>query len=255
MSPIRRLAVRILGAVVRWASPGCKEWVKGLAREVEFIGSDWSALGWAIGSMRVVLDRREAPIGSGSKPARPGRLDVIFWLLYLEGCCWSCTKMLTSTGWQQRLGWGLVLLACGYWAACSVFDWLRERWQPSTSDLEAYRRFLRAGLELKLSRYRTVRRWFPALASLSGWVGYLLIVRGEVPFWGYLMGYAWLGLNPPDTPAKIMKRIGEMDALIARAERLKLEPNGKRLHSDHWGRLQHRDADQVLGSTSQPKGA
>ena len=106
MSPIRRLAVRILETVVRWASPGCREWAEGLAREVEFIGSDWDALGWAIGSLRVVLDRRQAPIGSDTKPARPGFQNVVFWLLYLEVCFSGCTKMLTSTGWQHRVGWG-----------------------------------------------------------------------------------------------------------------------------------------------------
>jgi hypothetical protein len=236
MSPIRKLAVRILGAVVRWASPGCKEWAEGLAREVEFIGSDWSALGWAIGSFQVVLNRREASIGSGSKPARPSRLDVMFWLLYLEMCFWSGTRMLTATGWQQRLGWGLALLACGYWAACSVLNWLRDRWQPSTSDIEAYRRFLREGLELKLSRYRTVRRWFPSLANFSGWVGYLLI-RGEVHFWGYFI-LGWLLILPLhlDTAANIQGRIERMDALIAEGQPVNLRLNGKRLHSDHWGR-------------------
>jgi|GEM_PF-1985980 len=237
MSPIRKLAVRISGTVVRWASPGCKEWAEGLAREVEFIGSDWSALGWAIGSLQVVLDRRQAPIGSGSKPARPSRLKVMFWLLYLEVCFWSGMEMLTATGWQQRLGWGLVLLAWGYWAACSVLNWLRDRWQPSTSDIEAYRRFLRTGLELKLSRYRTVRRWFPSLAIFSGSVGYSLI-GGEVHFWGYfILGLLILPLQL-DTAANIQGRIERMDALIAEGPPVNLRLNGKRLHSDHWGRAQ-----------------
>jgi len=240
MSPIRRLAVRILETVVRWASPGCREWAEGLAREVEFIGSDWDALGWAIGSLRVVLDRRQAPIGSDTKPARPGFQNVVFWLLYLEVCFSGCTKMLTSTGWQHRVGWGLVSLAWGYWAARSVFDWLRERWQPPTSDIEAYRRFLRAGLEIELSRYRTVRRYFPTLAMLSLWAGYLLI-NGEVHFWGYFI-LAWLvlALFRPNTPAQIQRRIGRVDALIAQASQANLDRNLKfnlkPLHSDYWGR-------------------
>lgn len=64
MSLLRKVALKISDAVVRWASPGCKEWAKGLEREVAFIESDWRALGWALGSMRVLFDRREAQLGS-----------------------------------------------------------------------------------------------------------------------------------------------------------------------------------------------
>jgi hypothetical protein len=67
MTPIRGLAVDISNRVVRWAAPGCKEWAEGLAREVEFIDSDWRALAWALGSARVLLDRADAPIDSLEK--------------------------------------------------------------------------------------------------------------------------------------------------------------------------------------------
>ncbi len=50
--------------VVRWASPGCKEWAEGLEREAAVIENDWAALGWAIGSTRVLLDRRPAALTS-----------------------------------------------------------------------------------------------------------------------------------------------------------------------------------------------
>lgn len=237
MTLVRKLAVRTSSAVVRWASPGCKEWAEAQAREIEFIAGDWAALGWAIGSMRVALDRRTMPIGSGSKPARPRFLDVVSWLLYLEGCLWACTKMLTSTGWLQRVGWGLILLGVAYWATCSVFDWLRERWQPPTSDFEAYRLFLREGLEFKLARYRTMRRWFPTLANLSVSTGYVLLVRGELHFWVYFIVMGWLSLHPPDKPAKIQGRIERIDALIARGQPLNFKlKDFKPLHSDHWGR-------------------
>jgi hypothetical protein len=64
MTPIRRMAVGISSRVVRWASPGCKEWAEGLQREAKVIESDWAALRWAIGSTRVLLDRRAAPLRS-----------------------------------------------------------------------------------------------------------------------------------------------------------------------------------------------
>ena len=64
MTLVRRLAVRISSRVVRWASPGCKEWAEGLEREAAVIESDWAALRWSIGSMRVLLDRRAARLTS-----------------------------------------------------------------------------------------------------------------------------------------------------------------------------------------------
>ena len=64
MTLIRRVALTISDEVVRWASPGCKEWAEGLEREAAVIESDWAALRWAIGSTRVLLDRRAAPLTS-----------------------------------------------------------------------------------------------------------------------------------------------------------------------------------------------
>ena len=64
MTLARRLALAISSRVVRWASPGCKEWAEGLEREARIIESDWGALRWAIGSTRVLLDRRPAPLTS-----------------------------------------------------------------------------------------------------------------------------------------------------------------------------------------------
>jgi len=64
MSLVRRKALEISSWVTWLASPGCKEWAEGLEREVAFIQSDWRALAWAIGSVRVVMDRRETPFGS-----------------------------------------------------------------------------------------------------------------------------------------------------------------------------------------------
>ena len=234
MTLVRKLALSLSQKVVRLAAPGCKEWAEAQARELAFIPSDWAALRWSLGNARVLLDRRAT--SRSEIPARPSYINVICWLLYLEGCIWACGKMLTSTDWPRRVGWGLCLLACGYWAACSVFDWLRERWQPPTSDIQAYRLFLREGLELKLARYRTVRRWFPDLVNLFAWAGYVLIVRGEVHFWGYFCASVWMGLHPiMDTPAKIQARIERINDRIARAAK---QVGFKRLHSDHWGRPQ-----------------
>lgn len=62
MSMVRSAAQTISEFVVRHASAGCVEWAEALAREADFIENDWKALTWSLGSLRVLLDRRPAPI-------------------------------------------------------------------------------------------------------------------------------------------------------------------------------------------------
>jgi hypothetical protein len=62
MTLVRTAAQKISAVVVRYSSAGNKEWAEGLAREVDFIQSNWGALLWSMGSLRVLLDRRSTPI-------------------------------------------------------------------------------------------------------------------------------------------------------------------------------------------------
>jgi hypothetical protein len=64
MTLARKLASRISAFVARHASPGWKEWAEGMTREVAYVEGDWAALLWATGSLRVLLEPREAPIRS-----------------------------------------------------------------------------------------------------------------------------------------------------------------------------------------------
>lgn len=64
MTALRSLAVRISAAVVRWASPGRKEWAEGLARELAFIRT--TGLRW-VGRLGV---RECCWIGERPRPAR-----------------------------------------------------------------------------------------------------------------------------------------------------------------------------------------
>ena len=50
MTTGRRLALKILDTVVRFASPGAQDWAKAILREMDFIENDWTALLWALGS-------------------------------------------------------------------------------------------------------------------------------------------------------------------------------------------------------------
>src|ERR1700674_2178308 len=55
MSPIRRLASRLLGAVVRHSSSHSQDWANAMLRELDFIESDWAALFWALGSTTAIF--------------------------------------------------------------------------------------------------------------------------------------------------------------------------------------------------------
>ena len=74
MTLLRKLAMRISEKAVESAKPRCKDWALGLAREMEFIPSDWRALAWAIGSLRVLLRNPPMPLRNPAEIARAGRL-------------------------------------------------------------------------------------------------------------------------------------------------------------------------------------
>ncbi len=54
LTVIRRFAARVLNATIRRARPDVRGWAQAMLREMDFIESDWSALSWAIGSVRSV---------------------------------------------------------------------------------------------------------------------------------------------------------------------------------------------------------
>ncbi len=64
MTLIRKLADGISRGVVRRARPGAKEWAEATAREMELIESDWSALAWALGSLRILRHGCASPVTS-----------------------------------------------------------------------------------------------------------------------------------------------------------------------------------------------
>ncbi len=72
MPAIRRLAVRLLRAVLRHASAGNQEWANAMLRELDFIENDWAALFWALGSATAIFRHsgRGLKAWFGNKPGR-----------------------------------------------------------------------------------------------------------------------------------------------------------------------------------------
>jgi hypothetical protein len=222
MTLVRGLALRISDAVVRWASPGCKEWAEGLAREVEFIEGDWAALRWAIGSARVLLDRRVTPIGArrDGPAAMPG-----WWVwpfMVASQIFTSCISAFRASSWEDRIGWGLLAIGWLYMGTSSVLNWLEDRKAPPISDIQAYWLFSRAKLERRLGRYRSVRRWFPVLATVSFCTGSVLTLKGG-SLWGHIFtglviagGAFAIWMQCLESPDKIEQRLALMDERIVK---------------------------------------
>jgi hypothetical protein len=55
MGAPRRLAEKLLGAVLRLAPEESREWASAMLRELDFIQGDWAALFWALGSATAIL--------------------------------------------------------------------------------------------------------------------------------------------------------------------------------------------------------
>jgi hypothetical protein len=221
MTTVRKLALKISNAVVRFASPGSKEWAQGLAREVAFIENDWSALGWVISSTRVLLDRRKEQIGApsenSSKWPRPVNWSV--WLALFMISFNDCIDLLKATYWQQRMGAGLAAFCWAYWTAASILKWRRERNAPPLGDVQATRLFQREGLERSLERSRSIRRWFPTFVTVAFCSHFVLTYESVRPvLTGVVIAAAFFAIvlaSSLNSPKQIQEQIERLDTLIA----------------------------------------
>lgn len=180
MTLVRGLALKISRAVVRYASPGCKEWAEGLAQEVTFVESDWAALGWALGSVRILLDYREAPfksaedlIAAAEKFTESRREGNARWIVGCMSISYFL-KFFHAANSLQRIG--CVLALTGYLVVGLIVHmrWRRRLQAPSEDDSIALIRFYKAELERFRDFWSSPKRWLAGLASTSVCVGGIL---------------------------------------------------------------------------------
>ena len=224
MTIIRKKALEISSWVTWLASPGCKEWAEGLEREVAFISSDSRALAWALGSMRVVFDRRETPMRSLTEVpsaalrlverVRGGRYFVIpiiqgpqyLWMFFLAKSC------------SERVGCGLVVFGSLVGGISLLLE--RRRLKPPYKD-DVYdddvacARFYRVELE----RYNSWL-WVPTSVFLSYFMGINLAMLGGIRARLVLSGLttlAWLVVLPAMLHARRIneRRLERLNALLA----------------------------------------
>lgn len=70
MTFLRQLAVNTLRVAISLSSPSTRIWAKAMQAELDFISSDWKALFWAIGSLRVLIVRQTV------RPATPSDIPA-----------------------------------------------------------------------------------------------------------------------------------------------------------------------------------
>jgi hypothetical protein len=194
MTLLRRAAVGVSGFVERHATVGSREWAEGLAREVEVIEGDWKALGWALGSLRVLVDRRKPPIGSlQDVPALAQKLGAASssmdgtpkWLWFLPPAWWAIqmgNRMLHAADSTKRFGYGLAMSGWIIYAIVMYIVRARQKERMASpagdwtlfypGDLGAWVLYYKSELENRLERQRSPLIWVGASAVylvIAGW--------------------------------------------------------------------------------------
>ena len=218
MTRVRRLAVKVTGFVMRHASVGAREWADGVTREVEFIESDWAALGWALGSTRVLLSRR-ARQQNAVPDAHAKFMSATDYLVNAGTLGMQiifALDVIHPSSPMERIGASLMLMGWTYWDVTRFLRWSRERQVPPTEDIRATALFRRENLERRLRSARPIRRILPTLMALAYFAGTALKFRavGISPIFTYLVAAAcafvvrllWL-----DTPEKVQTRIARFE--------------------------------------------
>jgi hypothetical protein len=248
MTRRRRLAMWILSWVAWLASPGCKEWAEGLEREANVIENDWAALRWALGSTRVLFDRREATIHSLDEvpDATQKFLNAAAWIftgtaekisvgaVVLSAILFGLTFVVKSTPPMDRAGSLLMLGAAIMYFFYWRYDW-RDRinrspmnfsywnydWRdrinrspqpPLSSDPYECAHILRSMLRL----YIDIQYGWVSIACLAVWfLGMFLPDLRTLPMGIILFGLIFFPMQMRADWLKRQRQIENLDALLA----------------------------------------
>jgi hypothetical protein len=182
MTPIRKLAVMISNAAVRFAPPASQDWAEAISRELPSIKSDWAALLWALGGTRVLFARRSARIASLAdvRPAASA-LEREVRIRTVSGSIVTVVLMLafgrfffmTPTP-MQRAGCVLMVVAALF-LLVQVVAW-RSASIPKNIDLPTHARRFRIELERQRDFFSGPWLWSRLILMLPGYV--LLCVGG-----------------------------------------------------------------------------
>lgn len=231
MTLVRRLAVRISRQAVEAARPRCRDWAEGLAREVEFVEGDWRALGWALGSWKVLLRNPPPPLGTPAEIARAGRIHagdrehvppVVALLMAIQAFNFGQRAIapVGHLGDLQRVAYAIAALCAAYLA---VVTWMQTRMGPRPEDMEdsAWIAFYRS----EMVRLRDLYSNFGALfgvAIVLFFAGTVVGLNGvRLPFLtaGMLIAFAPLAAIVRVNPGPVeryQQKIDEVDRVLQR---------------------------------------
>jgi hypothetical protein len=201
MTLVRRVVRKISGAVVRYASPGCKEWAEGLAREAEVIPGDWVALWWALGSTKVLFNRREAPLRSLADVAERARrfsevqfkgrisnwLPLLFALIYL-------LKLPNSGGGLEDVGCWMVFAGGLLMGVVGLVRWQQRTPLPLSQEPAAWGIYYRVELERLRENARSALGMAYRFWLLLYLAGLVLAQKGGMRVHPLFTGFATLML-------------------------------------------------------------
>jgi hypothetical protein len=170
----RRLALKIMRAVVRVAPPRAQDWALAILRELDLIESDWTALGWALGGVRIIFGPRDIPLLELSQiPRAAQKLAKTIRRRTVVGSAITLFESV-SFGWlvfivpdpMQRIGCWLVVAAMMY-----LFGQLfarRAREVPLETHSFVCASAYRAELERQRDFHRGLWFWSRLLVMLPG---------------------------------------------------------------------------------------
>jgi hypothetical protein len=221
MSLLRGLALHISAAVVRYASPGCKEWAEGLAREVEFVQGDWAALGWALGSVRILFDYREAPIGSladlqaaAEKFAQfASKASCLSGVFYFVPVPEFVLQFFRATNWPDRIGCAVFVLGSTSLGIVGLIQWRHWLKVPPNDDVHAVIEFYKAYLAGSLRSGNL--SWFVFSAITFLCVGMTLAARTGWALYAFGLFFVGLTLLFLQKRRIIRRRLERLEVLFA----------------------------------------
>jgi hypothetical protein len=226
---VRKAATAISERVVQRASPGCREWAEGLAREVEFIESDWRALVWALGSVRVLFRNPPTSLRNAAEIARAGRLFAgsrehvppVFPLLFtMQALNYGLRAIypLHRDDHLARAGFAIAAVSAAYLAAVG---WMGGRMSKRPEDMddaawiEFYRREM---VRLRDLFIRFGALFVPALVLM--FAGMALGCGMAQPYLAFCaiafcLFLAWLNPRPAET---FQRKIDDVDSILQQGE-------------------------------------
>lgn len=203
MSLVRWVAEGISRFVVRHASSGSREWAEGLAREADFIESDWKALAWSLGSVRVLFSYREAPLRSledlsteaGKYAERMrhrfgGSSDAIWIGNLIQMLIWSI-HLAVAKRLQDRIGY--FLLVFGF-VTMTIHAWILSRKAydvPDRDDSAGLVQYYKTGLERVSSLQSLTFLVYVSFLLFVG-VGFTIVLKTH--FSKFLIGFLWIAI-------------------------------------------------------------